>query len=241
MAQAAAAIVACGAVGALAYLAGATARRTPAPPRATAPGPADTQTVEALPSPGHGVITTDAHGRLQYVSPEAQAILGRPLSRLAGMTLADVLQPFRTNAGTGNRAVALARPDGSTVFMEPSVTPIHDLRGETVGSVMVLQDVTRVSRMASQLDWQSTHDPLTGLINRVEFERRGAATLAHGREFNHPACLCLIDLDQFRIVNDLCGHAAGDRLLREVAELLKGQVRRSDIVARTNVAQTHPR
>jgi diguanylate cyclase (GGDEF)-like protein len=232
MAQAAGAAVACGVVGVAAYLVGTTTRRKPVGPWAKALGAGDTDALKALQSLGHGVITTDANGLLQYVNPEAQAILGQPLSLLASMTLSDILQPFPNGSPTGTRAVALAKPDGSTVYVEPSVIPIHGRHGENVGSVMVLQDVTQASKMASQLDWQTTHDVLTGLINRVEFERQVAATLARTREFGTPACVCLIDLDQFKIVNDLCGHGAGDKLLREMADLLKGQLRRSDIVAR---------
>jgi PAS domain S-box-containing protein len=182
---------------------------------------------------GQGVITSDADGRLDYISAEAQAILGQSTASLAGKTIAEILEPFSTlPTEQGRRMITMVKPDGSTIFIEPIIAPIRDRRGNYVGSVVVLHDLSEVRMLANQLDWQATHDILTGLINRAEFERRIAAGIARSQEFGDPACLCLIDLDQFKIVNDLCGHAAGDKLLREVADLLGRHLRRSDIVAR---------
>jgi diguanylate cyclase (GGDEF)-like protein/PAS domain S-box-containing protein len=83
-----------------------------------------------------------------------------------------------------------------------------------------------------RLAWQAKHDPLTGLVNRREFEKCLEASINHARAANQEHSLCYLDLDRFKIVNDTCGHAAGDELLRQVTALLKAQIRTSDLLAR---------
>ena len=97
---------------------------------------------------------------------------------------------------------------------------------------MLLHDVTELRGLHRQMSYQATHDALTGLVNRREFERRldEAAEAARRGEATH--MLCYLDLDRFKIVNDTSGHLAGDSMLREVAKLLREAVRDSDTVAR---------
>ncbi len=82
------------------------------------------------------------------------------------------------------------------------------------------------------LAYQASHDPLTGLINRAEFERRLTRVLASAHEEQSEHVLCFLDLDHFKSVNDTCGHAAGDELLRALSTLFKSKLRQRDTLAR---------
>jgi diguanylate cyclase (GGDEF)-like protein len=95
-----------------------------------------------------------------------------------------------------------------------------------------IHDASRERKLTRQLDWQSTHDTLTGLINRSEFEIRLAQALASSKEDGRIHALLYMDLDQFKIINDTCGHEAGDVLLQRLSRLLQPQMREGDILAR---------
>jgi diguanylate cyclase (GGDEF)-like protein len=98
--------------------------------------------------------------------------------------------------------------------------------------VLLLHDVTEVHGITRQMSYQATHDSLTGLVNRSEFERRLQQSIEYASRAESTSVLCYLDLDRFKVVNDTVGHLAGDGLLREVAKLLRGSVRDSDTVAR---------
>ncbi len=93
-------------------------------------------------------------------------------------------------------------------------------------------DITERKKAEQQLNYQASHDSLTGLVNRREFERRVQLLLSSSKQHDQSHALCYLDLDQFKVVNDTCGHAAGDELLRQIAALLKEVVRGSDTLAR---------
>jgi len=93
-----------------------------------------------------------------------------------------------------------------------------------------LQD--RIDEATSRLSYQASHDALTGLPNRREFELRMERALSSAREQNLAHTLCYLDLDQFKVVNDTCGHVAGDELLRQIAALLQARLRDRDTLAR---------
>ena len=122
--------------------------------------------------------------------------------------------------------------DKSEYAIETSAAPIRDRHGKIISVVMVFRDVTKSRQLAHKLSWQATRDVLTGLYNRKSFEEKLAKAIAKSShpESNH--VLCCLDLDQFKIVNDTCGHAAGDELLRQVTTLLSQRIRDSDIFAR---------
>ena len=101
-----------------------------------------------------------------------------------------------------------------------------------MGTVVVFQDVTEVHRVASELSHQATHDALTGLVNRREFEERLKRLLETVRGEGGKHVLCYVDLDQFKVINDTCGHVAGDELLRELASMLRNHIRERDTLAR---------
>jgi diguanylate cyclase (GGDEF)-like protein len=130
------------------------------------------------------------------------------------------------------RALLLSRSNGSERSIELSASPMRNGAKEVVGSVVLLHDVTELRGLARQMSYQATHDALTGLINRREFERRLEEAIESGHRGEGQHVLAYLDLDRFKVVNDTSGHLAGDSMLREVAKLLRDAVRDSDTVAR---------
>jgi diguanylate cyclase (GGDEF)-like protein/PAS domain S-box-containing protein len=203
-----------------------------------------------LDSVGEGLITTDARGRIDYMNPAAETLTGMTNAAAAGKFFADIASlvdegsrkslgdPVRQCLETGarvtlgRRALLLSKQGGNEFHIELSAAPIRSANQEITGAVILLHDVTELSGIARQMSYQASHDALTGLVNRREFERRlqEAIEIAHGGQTSH--VLCYLDLDRFKAVNDTCGHLAGDNMLREIATLLKDQVRDSDTVGR---------
>jgi diguanylate cyclase (GGDEF)-like protein len=128
--------------------------------------------------------------------------------------------------------VALVRRDGTSMAIEDSAAPLFDQNGVVIGGVMVFRDVTATRRMAQRITWAATHDSLTGLTNRREFESRVEAALLSARNSEAHHVLCYLDLDQFKIINDTCGHAAGDAMLKQLGGVLQARLRESDTLAR---------
>ncbi len=202
-----------------------------------------------LHSIGDAVITTDAAANVEYLNPIAEELTGWASAAAAGMPLKEVFNIVngvtrepQTNPvekclrehrviGLDNNTV-LIRRDGHEFIVEDSAAPVHDHEGNIVGAVMVFYDATSSRNMPHLLSYQATHDALTGLINRREFERRLAEVLASARNHDRHHVLCYLDLDQFKVINDTCGHSAGDRLLRQLTPLLKRRLREADTLAR---------
>lgn len=200
-----------------------------------------------LQSIGDAVLTTDDMGRVTYLNPVAERLTGWSNADAVGRHLTDVLvivhartrvplqnpveRVLREGAVTAleKDSILLAR-DGAEYGIDDSAAPLRDRNGQMLGSVMVFRDVTQSRKIAQQLSWQASHDSLTGLINRHKFEEILAATLE--RAFSQHHVLCYLDLDRFKLVNDTCGHNAGDDLLQQVALLIKQQVRGVDTLAR---------
>jgi diguanylate cyclase (GGDEF)-like protein/PAS domain S-box-containing protein len=202
---------------------------------------------------GEALLTTDQAGRIDYANPAAAALLGEDARALTGRTLDQVISlvdetdrkllrdPVEmalrgtSTYGLGRRAFLLSRQSGPERSVELTVTPLvsrDNAAEEIIGAVVVLHDVTEMRGITRQMSYQATHDALTGLVNRREFERRLSEALedAHSGEARH--VLCFIDLDHFKEVNDSSGHQAGDALLREAAKIMREAVRDSDTVAR---------
>jgi diguanylate cyclase (GGDEF)-like protein/PAS domain S-box-containing protein len=196
------------------------------------------------------VITTDIHEVIDYLNPMAERLTqwsladarGKPLSAVCSLIDERTMQavPARVAKAvhdnqfcpfTGNE-VALVRRDGSSMAIEESAAPLLDRAGAVIGGVMVFRDVTATRRMAQRITWAATHDSLTGLVNRREFESRVEAALLSARNSETHHVLCYLDLDQFKVVNDTCGHAAGDAMLKQLAGVLQARLRESDTLAR---------
>jgi diguanylate cyclase (GGDEF)-like protein/PAS domain S-box-containing protein len=132
--------------------------------------------------------------------------------------------------GLANTTLLICR-DGQEFSIDYSAAPIYDHAGTMIGAVLIFRDVTEARQAARQLSYHASHDALTGLVNRREFERRLERVLATSTQEESHAVL-YFDLDQFKVVNDTCGHVAGDELLRQIGSVLASQVRKRDTLAR---------
>jgi diguanylate cyclase (GGDEF)-like protein/PAS domain S-box-containing protein len=204
----------------------------------------------ALESLAEAVITTDAAGLITYINPAAERLTGSLSAAAVGKSLEDIVgfvdetdrrllsDPVRQALTSGapvnlsRRAMLLSRTNGSERSIELSASPIRDDAKELVGAVVLLHDVTELRGLARQMSYQATHDALTGLVNRREFESRLEESIESGHRGDGQHVLCYLDLDRFKVVNDTSGHLAGDSMLREVAKVLRDAVRDSDTVAR---------
>ena len=126
----------------------------------------------------------------------------------------------------------LIRPDGIRIAVEGSVAPIQGQDNCIAGALILLQDVTQQRKINDSLVHEARHDMLTGLMNRREFQTRLESAFGSSRKCNDSHALCYLDLDQFKVINDSCGHAAGDQLLRSVAELLNSLLSSNETLAR---------
>jgi len=202
-----------------------------------------------LNSIGDGVITTDQHGNVTYLNPVAEKKTGWSLTDACGQSASRVLvlvdeetreinpSPIESVlrsgkiSGLSNHSVLVGR-HGVEVSIEDSAAPMLDRDNNIMGVVLVFHDVSDARRLSEEMTYQATHDALTGLVNRSEFDKRlqkaieGSA--AHGTQHT----LAYLDLDQFKIVNDTCGHNAGDELLRQITGLLRIALRANDTLAR---------
>jgi diguanylate cyclase (GGDEF)-like protein/PAS domain S-box-containing protein len=195
------------------------------------------------------VITTDADTRITYLNAAAHELLGQSLQDIEGRRFYEVVamtdpRTARTAQTALNKCLAsgevvrpsevvlLHRPDGGVRHVSKVVTPLFGQNNQVVGSVLVLRDATAEYERDRKLSHLATHDVLTGLCNRFEFERRLQVLFDRARLLILPATLFAVDLDRFKAVNDAGGHAAGDAVLRRVAEVLKSSVRNKDTVAR---------
>ena len=195
-----------------------------------------------LQSLGEGVIATDAQGRVTFVNAAAEQLLGWSATQSIGLPLGDVvctadevslLRCLDTGVvDRGDAYRTIFRRDGSQLSVRDSAAPVRDRDGNIIGMVLILLDVTQMHTLTQELAFQATHDPLTGLLNRRAFEAR----LQHITEIlsldHRQHVLCYVDLDQFKVVNDTCGHAAGDELLKQLTFVLRARLRRGDTIAR---------
>ncbi len=123
------------------------------------------------------------------------------------------------------------REDGSILWARETARVTEDVDGKPV-ILVVCEDITEAHKLAEEISYQATHDSLTGLVNRREFEKRLTRILGSAKDDKSEHALCYLDLDQFKVINDICGHIAGDELLRRLGKVLKDKVRKRDILAR---------
>ncbi len=203
-----------------------------------------------LESISEGVITTDNQGRIDYMNHAAESMTGANRDDASGhktgelftlidetdrRTLGDPVErclSVRRRVNMGRRALLVSRDGKHEHSVEITASPIKGPGNSISGTVVVIHDVSEIRGLTRQMSYQAAHDALSGLPNRRDDERRlhEAMDSAHAEEATH--ILCYMDLDRFKAVNDSCGHIAGDNMLREVATLIKDQVRDSDFVAR---------
>jgi len=202
-----------------------------------------------LQSIGDGVITTDHLSRIEYLNPVAEELTGWRLEDAQGRPIDEIFRGFheetceplenpltvsirRARSIKSVRPTLLIRRDGNELYIESCASPIRDGSGGVSGGVLVFHDVSESRELNRKLSYHASHDILTGLVNRREFEARLERALKSARAREASYALCHLDLDQFKIINDNCGHSAGDALLNQVGALLKSKIRWRDTVSR---------
>ena len=202
-----------------------------------------------LKSIGEAVIVTDIEGGVQYLNMVAENLLGCSEMQARGEKLPDLCRIIDEARGLAPLDLArsclmqniiiysksncvLTRHDGQAFIIEYSSGPIRSSDGDVIGAVLALRDVTEMRQLEQQLIYQARYDTLTGLMNRHQFELRLETALEGARTNRNQHVLCYFDLDQFKVVNDTCGHVAGDQMLAQIAALITPKVRSSDTVAR---------
>jgi diguanylate cyclase (GGDEF)-like protein/PAS domain S-box-containing protein len=204
-----------------------------------------------LHSIGDAVITTDVDGHIEQMNPEAERLTGWRAAEAINMPADKVFTAAREQAKTDDinpvllslreqrvivseADVTLRNRDGRGFAVEYTVAPILDrTRAGAAGAILVFRDVTQLRLITSELAYQAKHDMLTGLMNRREFEQHLQHALAGTpARTEEPHWLCYMDLDQFKLINDTCGHLAGDELLKQMSRVLQAQIRETDRLAR---------
>ncbi len=202
-----------------------------------------------LRSIGDGVITTDAECNVEYINPVAEELTGWKVDDASGRPIDEIFRGFheetceplenplavsirRARSIKSVRPTLLIRRDGNELYIESTASPIRDGKGDVTGGVLVFHDVSESRELNRRLSYHASHDILTGLVNRAEFENRLERALKSAKARETSYALCYLDLDQFKIVNDSCGHQAGDALLGQLGALLKSKIRWRDTLAR---------
>lgn len=197
-----------------------------------------------------GVVTVGCDGMVTSVNPSAELLLGRTEAAALGHPVADILsveepggerviQEAIMRCQIERRAIpdlphlTVHGEDGRRFSIDNAVAPVTLADGELIGAVLVMHDVTESKRLVRKLGFEASHDSLTGLVNRREFEQRLQRALDRShQEGSAGSALLYLDLDQFKVVNDTCGHSAGDDLLRLLAQSYASHVRERDTLAR---------
>lgn len=203
-----------------------------------------------LESMAEGVITTDIAGNIDYMNAAAEKLTGVSRDASMGKPFGDIVKLVdegdqrdlgnpvtrclqqKQRVSMGRRALLLQADGKGEVSIDATTSPIVVPDRGLAGAVTIMRDVSELRGLTREMSYQATHDALTGLVNRREFERQVTLAIDSARKENTHHVLCFLDLDRFKAVNDTCGHAAGDNMLRELAAILRKHVRDSDVVAR---------
>lgn len=201
---------------------------------------------------GDAVITTNKNNIITYVNPSTEALLGQPSNQLLGKTINDTVslinenrenltsetehslaQAMASDTVINLPALQLAVTSDSPVFVSCKISPLYtDCLAQDKGHVLVLRDISAEQEMTRELAFMATHDSLTEIANRYHFENELKRLIASPVSQNRHHSICYIDLDQFKTINDTCGHSAGDRLLVRVSQGLNAIIRDNDLLAR---------
>ncbi len=202
-----------------------------------------------LESIGEGVITTDTNGNITYMNPAAEILTGNRFSNVSGKSLHKVLRVRKPESESienypvdsvisskenlhHDPHLTLIKPDHSELVIKDTASPILDRSADVIGMALIFHDFSSVKHMSDKLAYQASHDDLTELYNRREFENQLHDALKDAKERDTEHSLCYLDLDQFKIINDTCGHLAGDILLKQISQQIKARIRRHDLLAR---------
>ncbi|MBF0264745.1 MAG: diguanylate cyclase [Gammaproteobacteria bacterium] len=202
-----------------------------------------------LSSIGDAIISTDAHGIIEMVNPSAESLLIFNQEQMIGKTIDSIVEIENQSEQTrptnpiseslasrktvsATHKMAHRKSDGSTFSIDYTVAPITYANNIILGAILVFRDVSLIHDMTKQLNYEASHDPLTGLLNRREFEKLLNHAIETSKSTHLAHALCFIDLDKFKTVNDTCGHEAGDKLLIDITRIFQKHTRQSDSLAR---------
>lgn len=202
-----------------------------------------------LASTGEAIYGVDKQGHSSIINPKFTELLGFSEAELSGKRVHDLIHhthadgtPYpweecdlhqcltQGKAYHGDHDVVW-RKDGTSFPAFFTAEPLIE-DGQVTGAVVALRDMTEAHALTSELEHLARHDPLTGLVNRREFEHRLARVVESTKNSNAQHALCFLDLDRFKLINDSCGHLAGDELLQQITGVLKEHVRKRDTIAR---------
>ena len=190
---------------------------------------------------GDAVLVTDAQGLIEFLNPKAEELTGFSSEQARGKRVSEVMPLVEERSGETvqnpletalmrdtvvelDNHTLIRRRDGSTIAISDTAAPIHSADGRIQGGVLVFQDETERRSLMQRLAWQAEHDHLTGLWNRRAMEDKLAAALYSVQHAQRHFVFCYIDLDRFKLVNDTCGHRAGDALLQRLTAIMAGRV-----------------
>ena len=198
-----------------------------------------------LHSIGDGVITVNKDYLIKSINPVAETLADVKGKEVINKNLLSIYenenkqQRSEINGNIIGKGVkrsifdfTLTKKDGSKFEVEHTIAPIIDQNKNILGAVIILRDVTEVRTMEKCLSFQATHDALTGLINRREFELRLQQTILNAQRESLSHSICFLDLDKFKIINDTSGHAAGDEFLKQISKTIQSLLRQTDVLAR---------
>ena len=202
-----------------------------------------------LESIADAVITTDAEGKVHSMNRVAVKLTGWPVEKALERPVSQIFSVIHETTRTrtpnpvteclrhqrvvsNDEDLILIDHQGAEYAITESAAPIRGTDNEQLGAVLVFRDVTSARKLSSQLNWQASHDPLTGLLNRREFENQLDQLVVSAKTNEKIHAVMYLDLDRFKIVNDTCGHSAGDELLRQITSVIVKLLRNNDILAR---------
>ncbi len=202
-----------------------------------------------LRSIGDGVIATNANSIVQFINPVAEKLTGylnkdakgKHLHKLFNIMDENTNEPItglierciieQQRIGATEKSV-LINKNNESIPIEECVAPIKGADNETIGAIIVFRDVSRTRELARKLVYQANHDSLTGVINRRAFDSKLSQVINNAKKQSIEHALLYLDLDQFKIINDTCGHDAGDQLLIQITSLLSKSLNNTDTLAR---------
>lgn len=195
-----------------------------------------------------GIIATDGSGAIQFMNPVAETITGWSEEEARNHNLRNVFTVYNENdeeepalldvhnsthtAPLFFKNSVIKNKNGAVIPIEGTIARIRDKENTTEGQVIAVRDLTEMREMSDKLSYQASHDALTGLINRTAFSQSLTNLIESAHKENRQHALIYLDLDQFKLINDTCGHGAGDELLLEATSIIKGVFRSSDVCAR---------
>ena len=200
---------------------------------------------------GEGVLIVDDAGNVFDLNAEAERLLGVERGKAVACPARNLLEKLSAETAralTESLARALERggplrqklaaetlrrgPEGQRIVAETTIVALRAPDGSAGGAVLVVRDVTGNQLLTEELAFRASHDALTSLYNRDEFERELKNAFQDAKRHNEVHQLCYIDLDHFKVINDTCGHSAGDELLKQIATALRLKIRQADTLAR---------